>query len=354
MSKFRTFLMKTSNLVGIRNWKRLPPVQDIALCKCFVLPSYLRKAAGIPLEHPLWDRAKIDTLLTSMKIRKIKYFFVFAAIAMCMLIIVALYLIGFFCALKGNTCVSSIPNRYYFFLVGALSSLVGLIFWKRRIERFHPKTKFQDFYHPNLTPEQREILTKEILKLKDNRTPVYEVGPYEELRAMDSMFWTADNWFLILTENEKDRAGVWLDGRAPLGDLMIKDYFKDNSLVVKNTVWDKLQLPAFRFLVSDIVRLRRFIQSKKKTPLVRNQPFWVEGFEKLEQVYSDYPRYLAGKMLAPELKSFENNFSPIFAKISKNKSKHEPDANLLHIGHIGAKNFLRGRITSLEKWINSP
>ena len=341
-------------LSGMKNWSRADPTETFKLSDCFKLLVYLRQVADIAPDQEIWDRVKIDFLKTETRKRKIKFFIGFALALFALLLTAIFYLIGLLCALSGNSCSSTIPNNYYIVLIVSSLITMGLFFWKRSVGRNHYNTDFQTYFHPNLTYEQKKALTDAIFSLKNNQISVYELDNYENPKKLSSIAWKAENWFLILTDQESDRSGIWLDGQIPLGDLYIVKQKRKLTPKTPNSPWDKLQLPGFRFHVSDFDRLKTLIRKKKNIPLERNQPAWIEGLEKLASVYSDYVTYLKGEMTVSELREFEKLFSATFAVIAKDKTKRDSNADLHDIGHKGAKNFLRGRNTSLEEWINNP
>lgn len=341
-------------LSGMKNWSRSIPIESLKMSDCVKLVTYLRQVADIPPNQEIWDRVKIKLLKTETRNRKVKFFIGFALALFAFLLTAIFYLIGLLCTLSGNTCSSTIPNNYYIVLIVSSLITLGLFFWKRSVGRNHYDTDFQTYYHPNLTFEQKKALTDEIWRLKNSQVSVYELDNYENLKKLSSISWKAENWFLILTNMESDRSGIWLDGQIPLGNLYIVKLKNNLVPTTTNFPWNKLQLPAFRVLVSDFGRLKSFIEKKKNIPLERNQPAWFEALEKLVTLYSDYVTYLKGEMTVSELKEFEKLFSAIFAEIAKDKTKRDSNADVHDIGHKGAKNFLRGRNTSLEEWIKIP
>lgn len=340
---------------GMENWSKMKPVSDIDLLNSHKLLSHLRSVAEIPTKQAIWNRVKIDELKKLTKRRKKKFFFLFGLTVFVTPMTAALYLIGIACALSGNECVSTMPLlRYQYFLVVFSILTVGLMLWKRSVGRNHYKTDFKEYYHSDLTLEQKQALTTEILKLKNNRASIYEVGNYERVIELKPIFWKAENWFLIFTDYESDRSAIWLDRQIPLGELVIQNKTGSRFILEGDLPWDKLQQPNFKYIVSDITRLDDFIKRKKNTPLVRNQEHWLTAFMRLRENYADYLLYLEKKLMSARRKEFIGRFTTIFAEISNDKSKAEEDANFYEIGYKGATNFLRGRNTSMEDWINSP
>jgi len=355
MFDLRAALDKFFPLSGMQNWTRVSPTNTISLPDCKKLIDHLKSTAGIPLTQKIWDRQKIEKLRKKTKFRKLWFFSVFGAIVFVVPLTGVIFLLGIACALYGNECVSTMPHaRYRASVLVFLVLSVGLLMWKRSIGRDLRKTNFEDYFHPDLTDEQRVALKTEILNLKSNRTLVYEVGNYESMKQLLPIFWRAENWFMALTENEVDRSAVWLDGLSPTGELYIEEQNSKPITTSYSSPWDELQRPGYRFLYSDIDRLKKFVEEKNGIRLIRNQPYWIKALEKLVTVYSDYVTYLKGEMSSSEMKEFENLFTPFFAEIARQETKRDSAAKIDDIGHKGAKNFLRGRNTSLEKWINTP
>ena len=338
----------------MKNWSRITPALNVDLRNCIKLARHLRQVADIPADQVLWNRDKIEALKKHTKSRKSKFMVLFGLVVLAIPVTVAVYYIGIACALSGDECVSTMPQfKYQFVLVVSSLVTVALLLWKRSTGRNHYKTNFQEYYHPDLKLAQKKALTEEILKLKNNCNPIYEVGNYEKISELKSIFWAAENWFLILTEVEDDRSGIWLDGQIPLGGLVIQNKVRKNS-PDSDSPWEKLQQPEFKYVVSNVNRLEGFIERKKKTSLVRNQPHWLEGFIRIQENYADYQLYLERKLTNLKRREFVGIFTSIFAEISTDKSKGEDDADLYEIGYKGATNFLRGRNTSMEDWIKSP
>jgi len=352
--KYKKALGGFSSLSGIPNWSRNQPNTTIVLSQCIPMMDHLRLASDIPNDQPIWNRKKIKKLKSKTILRKFKFFSLFGVSVFVVGLTGLIYLVGLGCAFVGNECTSTIPHlRYAIILV--LFSLVsaGLILQTKLTGKNQYKTKFEDYFHPDLTSSQKQALATEIKRLKENFTSIFEIANEERVLELGPMPWTAENWFLILTDNESDRSAIMRDGRAPSGVLYIAKQNGTYSAADTGSHWDKLEHEDFTYIVSDMDRLQEFIKRKMNSPLVRNQSHWLLGFMKIQERYDDYQKFLDHKYW-PNREEFVREFALIFAEISNDKSKNGKNPDLNEIGYKGAIKFLRGRNTSIRDWIKSP
>ena len=199
--------------------------------------------------------------------------------------------------------------------------------------------KRQEYFHPDLTSSQKQALATEIKRLKENFTSIFEIANEERILELGPTPWTAENWFLILTDNESDRSAIMRDGRAPSGVLYIPKQNGTYRAELTGSHWGNLEQEEFKYIVSDINRLQEFISRKTNGPLIRNQSHWLLAFIKVQERYDDYQKFLKNKYW-PHRKEFVHEFALIFAEISNDKSKNEKGADLYEIGYKGAVKFL--------------
>lgn len=332
--------------VDMKNWPNCIPAPEVELAVCIKVTNYLKKCAGIHDDQAIWNSIKIKELLKTTRNRKLVFFCLKGLIVFVVPLTIAVYLIGLGCALSGEGCVSEFSKARYFGILIAFNLLTIALFWaKREISRIKHETNFVDYLSPKLSARQKLLLASKIKGLKTKKSQFFTTDNYENLLNVPSMFLTAENWFLLLTENEKDRFGIWLDREYPKGKIFIEEP-KTTSV---HSPWDKLSDNNFRMIVSDEQRLRNFITVKKNEPLVRNQRQWILAFEILLDNHENYQLYLLNKL--PNRDEFFYLFTPIFAKISEHPSKSIPDAKINEIGAKGTEKFLKGRNINIEKWL---
>jgi len=351
--KYKEMLGGFSSLSGMPNWTRVQPNTPIGLSQCSPLMDHLRLVSDIPDNQAIWNRNKIKKLKSKTILRKFKFFSLIGISVFIVGLTGLIYLVGLGCAFVGNECTSTMPHLRYAILL-VLFSLVsaGLILQTKLTGKNQYKTKFEDYFHPDLTSSQKRALATEIKRLKENLTSIFEIANEERVLELGPTPWTAENWFLILTDNESDRSAIMRDGRAPSGVLYILKQNGTLSSELTGSHWDKLEHEEFKYIVSDINRLQEFIRLKTNSPLVRNQSHWLLAFMKILERYDDYQKFLDLKYWQHR-EEFVSEFALIFAEISTDKSKNEIGADLSEIGYKGAVKFLRGRNTSIRDWIKS-
>ena len=349
MKFLRTFKFQTK--YGLKNWPNSKATTGISLYDCVGAIAHLRKQSNVPDGATLWDLEKVSKLVEGTKSRKRRcalfnpFMWAFGVISVVIFLVLILYIL---------TARLSLPSFLIWIFGCALVIFMSLFFSIQNLSRDMRDIKIADYFSSTLSNQQKEAFVKEIHKLKRNITPLFEITNYDRILEIPDISWKAENWFLLFTENEKDRVAIWLDGRYPRGELLIQKNANSNRSLSREECWKKLQLENFQNLVSSYDLLEKFIGAMKGAPLKGNQLYWLQGLETILENYTEYQRYLLGTLSAERREQFFKKFTPIFAKASKSKLKHRSDVDVDNIGQEGAINFLRGRNTSLEKWIKGP
>lgn len=340
----------------MRKWSRYQQAEPLTLSDCIEIVEHLKLKANIPIQQDIWDLEKIAQLVAKTKWRKLGFFSSHAVFIFLAPIMGVIFLLGLGCAFSGEACTSKLSMlRFNSILLSGSFVAICVLWFKNAVSRDRQKTNFSEYFSPMLTRDQRENLSKTILELKNNSHTIYEFGNYEVFRKISEISWTAENWFLLLTQNEHDRFAVWLDGAYPKGKLYLESH---NNPISTNDgrVWSKVKLPHTRHIVSDKRRLSRFIQIVESISLKENHAGWLAGLKLLYDHHDIYKRYLDKKLSSEERNEFLDTITPVFARISRNFKKEVAKSGIDAVdinafGATGTINFLHGRNENIENWI---
>ncbi|MGB0908006.1 MAG: hypothetical protein ACPGVT_10975 [Maricaulaceae bacterium] len=354
---FLSFFRKLRSPYRMKTWGHYDPVSDVKLSGCIGVIEYLKDRANIPPEQVIWNQEKIKDLVTSIKRRKIGFFIVAPVAALLGVTAAILLILCLICAWAGDGCVSRPIMRHLSAAFIAVSfAAVWLLRVKTSLSRDRRLTQISDYLLPDLTVDQKRDFIDAAKALKVEHRQLYIAVNHDVLLSVPLLSWTAENWFLLLTDNERHRFGIWLDGSYPLGKLYV--YNPKRASRKTGTVWDKISLPHANFLFSDKDRLGKAIKAADILTLEPHQTVWREGLIALYENHEDYEKYLDKIMDSTDRERFFGKFTPIFAVLSKSY-KRECDAvgaeniNVAVLGESGAKKFLRGRNDNIEKWIKT-
>ena len=341
----------------IENWS-YSEADELRLTQCVGVVEHLKRRANIPLDQPIWDNAKVAKLVVGTKKRKAIYFLVFglagaSGLAGCIFLVLTIA-----CIFDGKQCsdVTEHLNGICFSIALVIAS--GSLIWLRKIGRNLPPVNFEDFLSEELSEEQKNILVREIRAIKNAEETLYELGSYEKFRKIDAICWRAQNWFLLLTENDKDRSGIWLDKRHPAGKLYMKIKRNNEQGQSMNVVWEKIYLENTRYIYSNLDRLNSFIEYQSKQALKPKPQVWLEGFKALSENRDDHINYL-NRTITPNARVvFFDKLTRVLAKNS-NRYKKEVASNGVEgvnyhdLGGSGATRLLHGQNENIEKWIKN-
>lgn len=341
---------------GMRKWSQHQHAEPLALSDCIEIVEYLKLKANIPIQQDIWDLEKVAQLVAKTKWRKLGFFSSHAVFIFLAPIMGVIFLLGLSCALSGEACTSKLSMlRFNSILLSGSFVAICVLWFKNAVSRDRQNTNFSEYFSPTLTREQREILRRSILELKNNNRTIFEFGNYEVFRKVSEISWTAENWFLLLTGNEHDRFAIWLDGAYPKGKLHL-----ESNATSANTndgeTWSKVKSPNTRYIVSDRKRLLWFIQTVENISLKENHAGWLAGLKLLYDHHDIYKRYLDKKLSSEERNEFLDTITPVFARISRNFKKEVAKSgidavDLNAFGATGTMNFLHGRNENIENWI---
>ena len=340
----------------MKTWSGYTDASPLLLTDCIDLIEYLKEVANIPHGQNIWDLKKIAQLVSATRLRKFGYFAVIPSIAFIGFIAATLFVLGLICAWSGETCTSEMPMpRFYVLLISASFATVGLLLAKNVISRDRRETNIMHYFSPILSMEQKRSLVDAITTLRNNNRELYAVGNYNVLRKIPIISWTAENWFLLLTQNEKNRFAIWLDGAYPKGRLYLES--DRTNISTKGTgIWSKVKRRYIRHIVSDRNRLMKFIKSVENISLNEHQATWLTGLKILYDNHGIYVRYLSKNLGTKERNEFLDKLTPVFGKVSKNFKKEVSSVGIgmidLHsLGAEGTEKFLHGRNENIDNWI---
>jgi len=378
-----SFKRRFRSRYGMKSWPTALPALSIKLSECTDVISYLKRCAGIPEDTVIWDRMKIDELIKSVKNRMVWFHLTTFGL---------LLLVAFVILLSAARIISENSASHHLkitetvvnLILGGLITGIALLFLKRRsVSRDRRELNFIQYLSEGLTIDQKSKLAKAIMKLKEDEVQLLEVGNYEKLYEVALVGWTAENWFLLLTNNEKDRSAIWMDSHPPLGDLMVsKKSVCENTIPLEEELikgsndkkerspillaengcdpfWERIRGLNSRYIFSKKSRLKTFIDSVDKFKISHFHSAWLEAMIILLANYDAYIEYIKGNLNFEERKRFERILTPIFAKISDNYKKdfattpvsEREKIDTYGYGIDNTRKFLTGRNDNIEDWI---
>jgi len=352
------YLSRFKSKFGLRGWPSYDIAKQLKMHNCVEVLDYIKNLAGIPLEQAIWDVEKIRKLVRSTIKRKIFFSLTFAAMWLCLFLATCSLIFILSCILREEACNTQTLKNGRLWLGAASLSAAGLFLLTQNIGRDTRNESFIDYLSPNLTPQQKLNIIEVINELKKKELALYEASNYEVIRNIPAISWRAENWFLLLTENEKDRLAIWLDGQYPLGQLLIKKSSKRGKKSITGSVWDKIELPNMRLLFSSKERLNNYITSMQQGTLNKDQKNWYEGTQVLLENHTVYHKYLDGKLDSKNRDDFYSKFTPIFARQSKKyesqlKTLGLKKMDLSTLGENGTSRFLHGKNENIERWVKN-
>jgi len=370
---------------GIKPWPTASYAEMLKVSDCTDILLYLKRSAGLSDDAVVWDRVKINALVKSTIKRKIWFHATTLALLLLtagVLLISAARIFSEFSTVREL----KITETEFNLLFAGFTSAIILFFWKRRSVGRDRNALFRDYFSEGLNASQKLKLEQVILRLKENSVQLFEIGNYEKLYPVGSIGWSADNWFLLLTGNEKDRLGIWMDSQYPLGSIVVtkdtstektslhktsnesteqlNDLSDSNDFCENELMRERVKGSNSRYIFSNKVRLETFINRIDKFALSHFYAAWLEAINVLLDNHEAYKEYLEGKLDLGQRKEFERLFTPIFAEISdKYKVAHQSatisEREKLDIYGFGVDNtrkFLTGRNKNIDDWIgrNTP
>lgn len=207
---------------ALKNWPLYATEDRLLLSDCIEILPYLKTQAKIAKNLALWDDKKTKKLLRAIKKRKIWHAFVFFPMIIAAFISVIIFLSALACIFSGNKCAANYGQ--YINLSFGVAALItaALYLLAQSISRYNDDVIFSDYLSSDLSPKQRKNAIKGILEVKGEMVQLFEVANYETLRRIPKISWKAENWFLLPTENEADRRGIWLNGIYPKGKIYVQ------------------------------------------------------------------------------------------------------------------------------------
>lgn len=388
-------LFKLRPKYGLKNWPRYGLEQELSLSDCIDIIPYLKVQTGVSESQNLWDDEKVNVLSKTTRNRKRWYGVATISLSVCALISAYVLLLALVCIFSGIECEASLGR--YINLAFALFTFITTSFylWGQSISRDKHNVVFSDYLNSDLSSDQKQAVIQAILQIKRETAQLFEIANYESLRKIPKIFWKAENWFLLLTENEKDRRAIWLKGIYPKGKIYIPESVaasrshlcmgvqKDIAPPVgfseatkafpdqaKNKVddtpdfvlvalgeigepWAKLKKPYSKYLYSEKARLKDFVERMKAVKKNKFQTAWHNAMMMLLDSYSDYPKYLTDSHAG---RKFEEKFIHVFALISDDYHKTQNKGTTLTAKHYdlgigGTRKFLLGNQENIENWI---
>ena len=216
-SRFISKFKELKSPYGMKTWSGYTDASPLLLSDCVDLIEHVKELANIPHGQNIWDLEKIAKLVSATRWRKFGYFALIPSIAIFGFLAATLFVLGLFCAWSGEICTSEMPMpRFYLFFIATSFATAGLLLAKNTISRDRRETNIMYYFSPILSMEQKRILVDTITTLRKNNRVLYAAGNYDVLQKIPIISWTAENWFLLLTQNEKDRFAIWLDGAYDL------------------------------------------------------------------------------------------------------------------------------------------
>lgn len=342
---------------GMKNWGSYPIATDLDFSNCMDLVEHIKEQAGILPEQDIWNHEKTIKLVSSTKWRKFFYFAVWPAIIFFGIAAAIIMVLLLVCIWSGNSCASE-PSTTLLTLAFMATSFatVGLLWIKTYLSRDRRQVEIMDYFASDLSVDQKRNIVDIIRKLKEQNHQLYVAGNYDVLRSLPSISWTAENWFLLFSENERHRFAIWLDGSYPVGRLLIR--VSKRGAKKTGTVWDKVKLPNTKLLFSQKDRIIQAVKNSGELKLNPHQIVWREGLVVLNKNYDEYLNYLEKTLDSAARKAFLSKFTPIFAVLSKNY-KHQINTigkeklDLHALGASGATKFLRGTNENIDRWIDT-
>ena len=346
---------KFNSGLWIENWSYVE-ASHLRLVECVGVTEELRRRANIDLSQPIWNDSKVSKLVANTKKRKILYSLVFAGFWLSVLIACILLVLMTACIFDGQKCPDIIQYRILSSFCIASVIAAGLLIWIRKIGRNPRLLDFEDYLSADLSEENRDTLKQEIRALKNAEEELYEIGTYEKFRKIDPVSWRAENWFLLLTENEKDRSGIWLDQHHPIGTLYMRVKRNIKRGEIDDVVWGKVYLEYTRFVFSERSRLSSFIDYQSNQTLNQKQKVWLEAFEFLFRNREAHISHLNRTLTHEGRAAFFDQLTRILAKNSNRYSKEVASKGLEGIdyhdlGGSGATRLVHGQNENIEKWI---
>ena len=348
---------KFNSGLRIENWS-YSDADQLRLTQCVGVLEELKIRANIPFDQPIWDNAKVAKLVVDTKKRKAVYFLLFgvacaSGLAGCIFLVLTIA-----CIFDGKQCPDVTEHRIAtcFCITLVITSI--LLIWLRKIGRPSRRINFEDYLSTDLSEKQKNDLVREIRALKNSEESLYELGAYEKLRKISSISWRAENWFFLLTENDKDRFGIWLDHGYPAGTLFMKIKQNNKRDEEKNVVWEKLYLKNTRYIYSDLDRLNSFIEYQSNQALKPKPQVWLEGITFLSENRDDHINYLKGTMTPEARDVFFDKLTKIMAKNSNRYNKEVSLKGIEGINHhdlgdSGVTRLIHGQNENIEKWIKN-
>ena len=381
------FYTKFGSRVWIKNWSYAEATQ-LRLHQCIDVVAHLKTLANIPLHENIWDEGKIANLIAETKKRKALYFLVFGGVLACGLAAFIFFILTSACILDGTRCSEERLNRSVIYFVISTVIATALLTWIKKIGRNQRKVDLEYYFSSKLSEAQKSALIREINQLKNDEEALYEVGNYEELRKIASIFWKSENWFLLLTDNEADRFSIWLDGEHPKGRLVIErlnepsnsqikilsqsshaseqinldveqEKPETKTVAVEEKFWECVKGKNSRDLFPSEAKLTIFINGVDKLRLPYFHAAWLDALIIVRNNHGKLRGYLSGKLNGEQQIEFEKKLTPIFATISKSYmtaieglSEDEiPKVDTYKYGIKGAEKFLFGKNENIDDWI---
>lgn len=375
-----SFPRRFKSRYGMKSWPKASCAALLKVSDCTEILLYLKRCAGLPETAVVWEKVKVSALVKSTINRKIWFHATTLAL---------LFLVGFAVLISLARIISDISIRLelkineaaFNLLFAALLSAIVLLFWKRRSVGRDRSVLFRDYFSDGLTDDQKSRLEQAIVLLKENSVQLFEVGNYEKLYPIGSIGWTADNWFLLLTGNEKDRLGIWMDSQHPLGNILVRRDFNkydsrhpqtldhpnaqlnessnSNPVSQNELFWERIKGPNSQYLFSCQIRLETFINRIDRFSLSHFNLAWLEAITTLQDNYSEYKEYLGGRLDLGQRKDFERIFTPIFTEISDRYKlalqtsaiSNTEKLDTYGFGVDNTRKFLTGRNKNIDDWI---
>jgi len=197
----------------LRSWGREVSAEKIGENDVKELTSYVKNCADIDDNISLLNLEKTDQLVKKTIFRKRFYYSILPLTLITLLASIVLLIIW----------IETSSVKYFLFGGFALSLFVIELLSLRSISLDKRKLKLEDFLNEKLTHSQKTTVVQLIHQLRSGYTRLYYSGNYDIFLYVTPLAISAENWFLLFSDNERDRRGIWLDGRYPPGDLFIEN-----------------------------------------------------------------------------------------------------------------------------------
>jgi len=181
-----------------------------------------------------------------------------------------------------------------------------------------------------------ELVLPFVARARNKRLPLYIENDHGVFHEVSSKIWTAQNWFLLFSSDEKHRQGISMIGQPPAGPfLVLATDFQELFPVKDDTIVQSpphtRQCPHLRAIQNNKELMGKFIKAAKRSSklkkLTEARETWLAASIALHNNWSTWVLYRDKKLSGAIKSEFEGKL--IFALTQSNKTSNDSNERLM-------------------------